>query len=73
MATIQDIKRRLRSVGNTRKITRALELVAAATSSIARVIFRVLRTERIRRLMSWTEATGYRPRLRSKQTVRAST
>jgi F-type H+-transporting ATPase subunit gamma len=30
MATVQDIKRRIRSVGNTRKITRALELVAAA-------------------------------------------
>jgi hypothetical protein len=30
---------------------------AAATSSIARVILRVFRTERIRRLMSWTEAT----------------
>ena len=28
---------------------------AAATSSIARVILRVFRTERIRRLMSWTE------------------
>jgi F-type H+-transporting ATPase subunit gamma len=30
MATVQDIKRRVRSVRNTRKITRALELVAAA-------------------------------------------
>ena len=30
MATVQDIKRRVRSVGNTRKITRALELVAAS-------------------------------------------
>jgi F-type H+-transporting ATPase subunit gamma len=30
MATVQDIKRRIRSVRNTRKITRALELVAAA-------------------------------------------
>ena len=93
MATVQDLKRRIRSVRNTRKITRAMELVAAAklrraehritalrpyaetmseliavircsarrslaaaTSSIARVIFRVLRTERIRRLRSWTVA-----------------
>jgi F-type H+-transporting ATPase subunit gamma len=30
MATVQDIRRRIRSVGNTRKITRAMELVAAA-------------------------------------------
>src|SRR3989440_2892337 len=30
MASAQDIKRRIRSVGNTRKITRAMELVAAA-------------------------------------------
>jgi F-type H+-transporting ATPase subunit gamma len=30
MATVQDLKRRIRSVRNTRKITRALELVAAA-------------------------------------------
>ncbi len=30
MASVQDLKRRIRSVTNTRKITRALELVAAA-------------------------------------------
>ena len=30
MATLQDIKRRIRSVGNTRKITKAMELVASA-------------------------------------------
>ena len=30
MASVQDYKRRIRSVRNTRKITRALELVAAA-------------------------------------------
>jgi F-type H+-transporting ATPase subunit gamma len=30
MASVQDIKRRIRSVRNTRKITRAMELVAAA-------------------------------------------
>ncbi len=30
MAAVQDIKRRIRSVSNTRKITRAMELVAAA-------------------------------------------
>src|SRR2546430_1584714 len=30
MATLQDLKRRVRSIRNTRKITRAMELVAAA-------------------------------------------
>jgi F-type H+-transporting ATPase subunit gamma len=30
MATVQDLKRRIRSVGNTRKITKAMELVASA-------------------------------------------
>ena len=37
--------------------------LAAATSSIARVILRVLRTERIRRLMSWTAAIRLTKRL----------
>src|SRR5438270_2249219 len=30
MATVQDLKRRIRSVGNTQKITKAMELVASA-------------------------------------------
>ena len=30
MATVQDLKRRVRSVRNTRKITKAMELVASA-------------------------------------------
>src|SRR4051794_1392050 len=30
MATVQDLKRRIRSVTNTRKITKAMELVASA-------------------------------------------
>ena len=30
MASVQDLRRRLRSVGNTRKITKAMELVASA-------------------------------------------
>ena len=30
MASVQDLKRRVRSVKNTRKITRAMKLVAAA-------------------------------------------
>jgi len=37
MASVQDIKRRIRSVRNTRKITRALELVAAAKLRRAQV------------------------------------
>ena len=30
MATVQDLKRRIRSIRNTRKITKAMELVASA-------------------------------------------
>ena len=30
MATVQDLKRRIRSVSNTQKITKAFELVASA-------------------------------------------
>ena len=56
MATIQDIKRRLRSVGNTRKITRALELVAAAKLRRAEVRIEAMRpyAERMRELMIGT-------------------
>ena len=36
MATVQDLKRRIRSVRNTRKITKAMELVAAAQLRRAR-------------------------------------
>ena len=56
MATIQDIKRRLRSVGNTRKITRALELVAAAKLRRAEARIGAMRpyAERMRELMIGT-------------------
>ena len=56
MATIQDIKRRLRSVGNTRKITRALELVAAAKLRRAETRIEAMRpyAERMRELMIGT-------------------
>jgi F-type H+-transporting ATPase subunit gamma len=56
VATIQDIKRRLRSVGNTRKITRALELVAAAKLRRAEVRIEAMRpyAERMRELMIGT-------------------
>jgi F-type H+-transporting ATPase subunit gamma len=56
VATIQDIKRRLRSVGNTRKITRALELVAAAKLRRAEARIESMRpyAERMRELMIGT-------------------
>jgi F-type H+-transporting ATPase subunit gamma len=56
MATIQDIKRRLRSVGNTRKITKALELVAAAKLRRAETRIAAMRpyAERMRELMIGT-------------------
>jgi F-type H+-transporting ATPase subunit gamma len=56
VATIQDIKRRLRSVGNTRKITRALELVAAAKLRRAEARIEAMRpyAERMRELMIGT-------------------
>jgi F-type H+-transporting ATPase subunit gamma len=56
LATIQDIKRRLRSVGNTRKITRALELVAAAKLRRAEARIEAMRpyAERMRELMIGT-------------------
>jgi F-type H+-transporting ATPase subunit gamma len=43
MASVQDIKRRIRSVRNTRKITRAMELVAAAKLRRAQVRIEAMR------------------------------
>jgi len=43
MASVQDLKRRIRSVTNTRKITRALELVAAAKLRRAQVRIEAMR------------------------------
>ena len=43
MATVQDIKRRIQSVRNTRKVTRAMELVAAAKLRRAEQRIRALR------------------------------
>jgi F-type H+-transporting ATPase subunit gamma len=56
MATVQDIKRRLRSVRNTRKITKAMELVAAAKLRRAEGRIAALRpyAERMRELMIGT-------------------
>jgi len=56
VATVQDIKRRLRSVRNTRKITKAMELVAAAKLRRAEARIEALRpyADRMRELMIGT-------------------
>ena len=53
MATVQEIKRRVRSVQNTRKITRAMELVAAAKLRRAQTRIEAMRpyAERMQELM----------------------
>ncbi|MGH3058688.1 MAG: ATP synthase F1 subunit gamma, partial [Gaiellaceae bacterium] len=76
MATVQDIKRRLRSVRNTRKITKAMELVAAAKLRRAEARIEALRpyAERMRELMIGTaRATPSRgfPLLEDRETVQA--
>jgi F-type H+-transporting ATPase subunit gamma len=54
MASVQDIKRRVRSVQNTRKITRAMELVAAAKLRRAQTRIEAMRpyAERMQELMA---------------------
>ncbi|HEX6664097.1 MAG TPA: ATP synthase F1 subunit gamma, partial [Gaiellaceae bacterium] len=56
MASVQDIKRRIRSVRNTRKITRAMELVAAAKLRRAQSRIEAMRpyADRMLELMSGT-------------------
>jgi F-type H+-transporting ATPase subunit gamma len=56
LASVQDIKRRLRSVRNTRKITKAMELVAAAKLRRAEARIAALRpyADRMRELMIGT-------------------
>src|ERR687884_2079687 len=56
MASVQDIKRRVRSVRNTRKITKAMELVAAAKLRRAEARIASFRdyAERMRELMIGT-------------------
>ncbi len=56
MATLQDIRRRIRSVQNTRKITRALELVAASKLRRAQARIEDMRpyADRMLELMSGT-------------------
>jgi F-type H+-transporting ATPase subunit gamma len=56
VATVQDIRRRIRSVGNTRKITRAMELVAAAKLRKAQARIEAMRpfADRMLELMAGT-------------------
>lgn len=56
MATVQDIKRRVRSVRNTRKITKAMELVAAAKLRRAQARIEAMRpyADRMLELMAGT-------------------
>jgi F-type H+-transporting ATPase subunit gamma len=76
VASQQDIKRRIRSVKNTRKITKAMELVAAAKLRRAEQRIAALRpyAERMRELMVGTaRATPSRrfPVLESREDVKA--
>jgi F-type H+-transporting ATPase subunit gamma len=75
MATVQDIKRRIRSNENTRKITKAMELVSAAKLRRAEARIGALRpyAERMRELMIGTaRATPSRgfPLLEAREDVR---
>jgi F-type H+-transporting ATPase subunit gamma len=66
VASVQDIKRRLRSVRNTRKITKAMELVAGARLRRAEARITAMRpyAERMRELMIGTaRAAGTMARL----------
>ena len=56
LASVQDIKRRVSSVRNTRKITKAMELVAAAKLRRAEARIEALRpyADRMRELMTGT-------------------
>jgi F-type H+-transporting ATPase subunit gamma len=61
MATVQDLKRRIRSVGNTQKITKAFELVASARLRRAQTRIEALRpyADRMLELMAvTTRASG---------------
>ena len=63
MATVQDLKRRIRSVTNTRKITRAMELVAAAQLRRAQTRIEAMRpyAETMRELIAGVGARERRP------------
>ena len=76
MATVQDIKRRVGSIQNTRKVTRAMELVSAAKLRRAEARIAALRpyADRMRELMIGTaRATPSRsfPLLEEREDVRS--
>src|SRR5919198_3987003 len=56
MATVQDLKRRIRSIRNTRKITKAMELVASARLRRAQARIEAMRpyADRMMELMAGT-------------------
>src|ERR687897_658598 len=62
MAEVQDIKRRIRSVRNTRKITKAMELVAGARLRRAEARIQAMRpyADRMRELMIGTARAAHR-------------
>src|SRR5205823_14725126 len=64
MASTQDLKRRLRSISNTRKLTRAMELVASARLRRAQLRIEAMRpyADRMGELMAGTaKAAGAAP------------
>ena len=77
MASVQDIKRRIRSNENTRKITKAMELVSAAKLRRAEARIEALRpyAERMRELMIGTAratpARGF-PLLEAREDIRTA-
>ena len=79
MASVQDIKRRVRSIKNTRKITKAMELVAAARLRRAQARIEAMRpyADRMLELMAGTAraSTSLRglPLLQTREVVKEST
>src|SRR5581483_295845 len=65
MASVQDLKRRIRSVTNTRKITKAMELVASARLRRAQTRIEAMRpyTDRMLELMAITSRAAGAVRL----------
>src|SRR6266436_7105186 len=74
MASTQDLKRRVRSISNTRKLTRAMELVASARLRRAQLRIEAMRpyADRMLELMAGTaQAAGAvrQPLLERRETV----
>ena len=65
MASVQDLKRRVRSIGNTRKLTRAMELVASARLRRAQMRIEAMRpyADRMLELMAGTSRAAGAVRL----------